>query len=373
MAWPPTSLTATQQANANTIMAVGHAVGATSRDIQIALMTAMQESELLNMNSGDRDSLGIFQQRAAWAPAAARMDVAQSALMFFKGGQNGQPGLFSFKNRDSMSLTQAAQAVQVSAYPDAYAKWASLATTAMGAGPQPMTGLSEHASIPAAPAAAVQGAGIVAAPSATAGISAATSSDGGAPAGVAAATSTPGATAADASVSVGSVADPAAITGPPAPSGPLDAASFHSMFPDAAATKMFSAPAQRAGASLRSSVVAAAMSYLGTPYVWGGNGRQGVDCSGLIQQSLKAIGVDMPRVSSDQINSGVRIATSKLQPGDMIGWDENSRNVGADHIAFYIGNNQIIEAPRPGLAVRIRTLTPAEMKSGMGVTLAQYG
>lgn len=126
------SLTPEQQENARIIQEVGRELGASDRDILIALMTAAQESNLKNINYGDRDSIGLFQQRRPWGTDEQRMDPRESARMFFEGGHTGQPGLFSKKNRDQMSLTQAAQAVQVSAFPDAYAKWESMAREFMG-------------------------------------------------------------------------------------------------------------------------------------------------------------------------------------------------------------------------------------------------
>lgn len=118
MAWSDDQL-----ANANTIIDVGIELGASRRDIRIALMTAMQESSLNNYSGGDLDSVGLFQQRDAWGTFEQRHDPAQAAKMFFTGGHAGQRGLFDFADRDSMSLSEAAQSVQVSAYPDAYAKW----------------------------------------------------------------------------------------------------------------------------------------------------------------------------------------------------------------------------------------------------------
>jgi TP901 family phage tail tape measure protein len=114
---------ATQLRNAATIASTGKTVGASSRDIIIALMTAMQESTLRNLNSGHLDSLGLFQQRSAWGAAGDRTNPAAAARMFFLGGKSGQRGLLDFPTRDKMSLGQAAQAVQVSAYPGAYTKW----------------------------------------------------------------------------------------------------------------------------------------------------------------------------------------------------------------------------------------------------------
>lgn len=118
MAWSPEQLS-----NARSIIQVGRSLGASDRDITIALMAAWQESSMRNLSYGDRDSVGLFQQRNAWGSRADRMDPVKSARMFFQGGQQGQRGLLDFSNRGSYSLGQAAQKVQVSAYPDAYDKW----------------------------------------------------------------------------------------------------------------------------------------------------------------------------------------------------------------------------------------------------------
>lgn len=118
--------------NAATIIGVGKGLGATDRDLVVALMTAMQESTLRNLNYGDRDSLGLFQQRNAWGSAEDRTTPSKAARMFFLGGAQGQRGLLDIAGRDKMSLAQAAQAVQVSAYPDAYAKWQSMAMAILG-------------------------------------------------------------------------------------------------------------------------------------------------------------------------------------------------------------------------------------------------
>ena len=105
-------------------------------------------------------------------------------------------------------------------------------------------------------------------------------------------------------------------------------------------------------------IVEFARSMLGRPYIWGGTSRAGVDCSGLVQLAYAAAGIAMPRLSYDQIGKGKQVALNKLQPGDLIGWDNDQAGLGGvDHIAIYIGNGQYIEAPRPGLAVRIGNLS----------------
>ncbi len=109
------------------------------------------------------------------------------------------------------------------------------------------------------------------------------------------------------------------------------------------------------GSTAESAVVAEAKEFLGLPYVWGGTSKEkGVDCSGLVQLVYKKFGFDLPRVSADQARAGRPVASmAEARPGDLIAWDNSSRNNGVDHIAIYIGNGKMIEAPRTGLNVRI--------------------
>lgn len=124
------NLSPEQKQNAETIIRVGREMGASERDIQIALMTAMQESTLQNLNHGDRDSLGLFQQRPSqgWGTPEQVTNPEYASRKFYEG-------LLGLENRDNMSLTQAAQAVQRSAFPDAYAKWEGLAGSILQANP----------------------------------------------------------------------------------------------------------------------------------------------------------------------------------------------------------------------------------------------
>lgn len=110
------------------------------------------------------------------------------------------------------------------------------------------------------------------------------------------------------------------------------------------------------GTGLGSKIIQAAEHYLDVPYVWGGTGPGGVDCSGLVQLAYKAAGITLPRISYQQANSGQRVAINKLRPGDLVAWDNSTRNNGADHIAIYLGDGRIIEAPRPGARVHITSL-----------------
>ncbi|MEU6661485.1 NlpC/P60 family protein [Streptomyces sp. NPDC046821] len=102
------------------------------------------------------------------------------------------------------------------------------------------------------------------------------------------------------------------------------------------------APSGRAAAA-----VAAAMSALGKPYVWGANGPSGFDCSGLMQWSYAHAGVGLPRTSQEQRYAGRQIPLSEAQPGDLVAYRSD-----ASHIGMYVGNGQVIHAPYPGAAVR---------------------
>jgi LysM repeat protein len=123
------TLDAEQIANVKTIIAVGRQLGVPDRGIAIALGTAMQESWIRNLDWGDRDSLGLFQQRPSygWGTAAEVRDPVRATKAFFGGPSdpNGSRtrGLLEIPGWQSMSFADAAQAVQISAYPDRYARW----------------------------------------------------------------------------------------------------------------------------------------------------------------------------------------------------------------------------------------------------------
>ena len=115
--------------NARTIIQVGRSLGVGEYGLIIALATAMQESSLRNLNYGDRDSLGLFQQRPSkgWGTAAQVTDPTYAARLFFGGPQGPNTGvtrgLLDIPGWQSQPVTRAAQAVQRSGHPDAYAKW----------------------------------------------------------------------------------------------------------------------------------------------------------------------------------------------------------------------------------------------------------
>ena len=124
-----TKMSQEMKQNAQVIYRVGKDLAVSDYGIVIALAAAMQESSLVNIDYGDRDSVGLFQQRTSqgWGTIAQIMDPKYSARAFFGGptGPNAGKirGLLDIKNWSTMSLAKAAQAVQISAFPDAYQKW----------------------------------------------------------------------------------------------------------------------------------------------------------------------------------------------------------------------------------------------------------
>jgi peptidoglycan DL-endopeptidase CwlO len=119
----PGDLSPEQRQNAATIIRTARDMGAPPRAWLVALATAMQESTLRNVNYGDRDSLGLFQQRPSqgWGAPSQITDPVYSTTMFIDR-------LLAVPDWADMPVTVAAQTVQRSAFPDAYAKWEGLAS-----------------------------------------------------------------------------------------------------------------------------------------------------------------------------------------------------------------------------------------------------
>ena len=98
----------------------------------------------------------------------------------------------------------------------------------------------------------------------------------------------------------------------------------------------------------------AAMSRKGLPYVWGGAGPTTFDCSGLVQWSFAQAGIVMPRVAADQALSGPAVPVSQLTPGDLLFYHTDPTAPGyISHVAIYLGNGWMIQAPEPGMDVEV--------------------
>lgn len=111
-------------------------------------------------------------------------------------------------------------------------------------------------------------------------------------------------------------------------------------------------------------VIAAAQDALGTYYQWGGNCKRpydrksgnGCDCSSLVKMAWSAAGVNLPRTTYDQVNEGSPVrSVNDLRPGDLL-FSEGS-GASPNHVALYLGNGQVIDAPRTGMKVRIKPLS----------------
>ncbi|MGO1049156.1 C40 family peptidase [Crossiella sp. CA198] len=109
-----------------------------------------------------------------------------------------------------------------------------------------------------------------------------------------------------------------------------------------------------------------AMKELGKPYVWGAEGPDTYDCSGLMQWSYRLAGLNLPRTSREQWFAGGYVPLREAQPGDLIFWSTNTSNPkNIHHVAMYLGDNKILEAQQSGVPVHIRNLkwTEGELMS----------
>ena len=293
---------AEQVANAKTIEAVGVAMRIPARGQIVALATALQESGLRNLTYGDHDSLGLFQQRPSqgWGTAEQILDPAHASAMFYAALER-VPGW------QSMTVAQAAQAVEHSGSPDAYAKQEPLAT-ALQKAIQPL--LSKNGgSLP--------------------GLASSQSGDGG---GV-----------------LGGLAG--RCTGEETRFGSIPAGALPTGYVIPA-----DAPRQVQIA------IRWALGRLGTRYQWGGSctdphgpdpmGR--CDCSSLIQQSYKAAGVALSRTTYEQVKEGRPVPLDGLRPGDLVFTEGTA--AAPEHVGMFIGSGLIVNAPHTGDVVRVATL-----------------
>ncbi|WP_405196017.1 C40 family peptidase [Streptomyces anulatus] len=289
---------AEQIPHAKTIQATGVAMNVPPRGQVVALATALQESGLRNLNYGDRDSLGLFQQRPSqgWGSATEVLDPVHASTKFYEG-------LKKVSGWESLSVTQAAQAVQLSGYPEAYAKWEPLATALQRAIEPLLTKGDDASSAPSGP--------------------------GGVPAAAGACT-----------------------TG-------ADGTDFGTI-PPGSAPDEYQIPAD-APAKVQTAI-RWALGQLDTPYQWGGScadshGKDPMgrcDCSSLMQGAYKAAGVSLTRTTYTQVKEGKPVAVGSVRAGDLL-FTEGSAAT-PEHVGMAIGHGLIVHAPKTGDVVRITTL-----------------
>lgn len=106
----------------------------------------------------------------------------------------------------------------------------------------------------------------------------------------------------------------------------------------------------RTGANA-STVIDFAMAQIGDPYVWGGNGPNGWDCSGLMVGAFRTVGVNLPRTSRSQYTVGSPVAHGEWLPGDLLFFGASAGSI--HHVVLYIGNGQIVHASTFGVPVKV--------------------
>ena len=105
----------------------------------------------------------------------------------------------------------------------------------------------------------------------------------------------------------------------------------------------------------------AALSRQGLPYVWGAAGPRAFDCSGLVQWSFAQAGIVMPRVAADQALTGPAVPVGQLQPGDLLFYHTDPTDPAyISHVAIYLGKGWMVQAPEPGEDVQV---VPADFGS----------
>ncbi|QES51966.1 hypothetical protein DEJ50_33200 [Streptomyces venezuelae] len=282
--------------NAKVIVATGIQKRVPARGQVIALATALQESTLVNLDHGDRDSLGLFQQRPSqgWGTREQIMDPVYSSGKFYDG-------LVKIKDWEQMPVTVAAQKVQRSGFPDAYARHEPLAT-ALQQAIAPTLGAAPVGPLPGQP-----------------GLR------GG--------------------------------FGPGGCAGQKGGSVDFGEIPPGSLPEGYQIPAtapMEAKAAIRW-----ALGQLGTRYQWGGsctnphgpNPSERCDCSSLTQRAYGVAGKEITRTTYTQIHDGRGVPASQVQPGDLL----FSRGTAAspEHVSMAIGYGYVVHAPKPGRVVEV--------------------
>ncbi|MEU7894205.1 NlpC/P60 family protein [Nonomuraea sp. NPDC049152] len=354
-------LTREQSANAKTIIDTAAELGLPERAAVIGIATALQESNLRDGVVGDNGQAhGVFQQHPqhGWGTRAQVTDTAYAARTFYNR-------LIKVRDWDTRPLTEAAQAVQHSAFPDAYGKHEDRAArilAALDATPQarstargrPPSGqptdvpkLSAHEkktiqdSIEAAASLGIPKQAVI--DDLAAGLRRRTS-----------------------------------IDDPDAEPHQQEAAELVATLTKQLCTKLYAAldtvdnlpeeitkqlPAAVGNAL---TAVRTALSQKGVPYSWGGGGpfgpsngigrgagTKGFDCSGLTEYAWAKAGRGIGSTTYEQVRAGRKVSRSSIQPGDLVFYETDSSRSGPDHVGLAINAKEMVNAPHTGAVVRV--------------------
>ncbi len=141
---------------------------------------------------------------------------------------------------------------------------------------------------------------------------------------------------------------PAAVPAPAAPPAAAPSAGAAPGVAEVPGTQPVPVPSSGDAARL----IEAARAYEGVPYVWGGTDpATGLDCSGFVQRAYADIGIQVPRVTWDQMNAGTHVPSlAEAQPGDLLFSHDGG------HVSMYLGGGKAIDAPQPGQTVAVRDM-----------------
>jgi cell wall-associated NlpC family hydrolase len=148
---------------------------------------------------------------------------------------------------------------------------------------------------------------------------------------------------------------PAPDAPPPGGQAPGDGPPLSAMMPGAPGPGMPGMlPPGGVGGGDRATVVQAALTQVGSPYVWGGAAPGGFDCSGLVMWAFQQAGISLPHSSQAQAQGGQPVSLSDLQPGDVVTFYND-----ASHSGLYVGDGMVIHSSTYGQPVRVVPMNAA--------------
>lgn len=140
--------------------------------------------------------------------------------------------------------------------------------------------------------------------------------------------------------------------------GAAPAAAHTAQIPSSPPTPTTERVHQSLADSTIEAAISAAESQVGTPYAWGGTGPDSFDCSGLVQWAFGEAGIDLPRITQDQVGRGSKVSYDNAQRGDLLYWSDGGF---AYHVAIYLGEGRMIDAPNSGSQVGERDVYHANL------------